>query len=307
MEIDELASQLKAHESASQARYENLSKQIHIEKEETKMGASEAINFFSAPDAGGGASAMIPAVMAATMGNNRDGIGAGLGMGVVGGILGGLLFGGNRFGNRDGGDCGRDSACLNGTDGMAIMGAIGGVKDTVGMTTMNITTQLSEGFATQNINTLQQSIMLGNILSSNQLMTTQAINAVNQNVSDQGCRTREAVAMDGNSTRALIVQLNTDNLNRLLTVADLDRRDERNHARSREVEVNVTQSVNQNQIQAQFQQQQQQIVSTLGFLCNEIAQVKQVARATNENVIVGNTGATTTGAQTASPTNVNTR
>lgn len=116
-----------------------------------------------------------------------------------------------------------------------------------------------------------------------------------------------AITLDGTATRALINSLNTDNLNRLLTVADLDRRDEVNRGRSREVEVNVAQTVNQNQLQLQAQQQQQQIVSTLGFLCNEIAQVRQIARATNENVIVGNTGATTTGAQTASPTNVNTR
>lgn len=305
MEIDELATRLKAHEVKDDVREEKLTERL--DKEETKMGASEAINFFSAPDAGGGAGAMVPALMAATMGNRGDNFGGGLGAGVIGGVLGGLLFGGNGFNNRrDGGDCGRDSACLNGTDGMALMGAIGNVKDTVGMSTMNITTQLAEGFSTQNINTLQQSIMLGNIASSNQLMTHQAINLVNQNVSDQGCRTREAVFTDGAATRGLIVQLNNDNLNRLLTVADLDRRDERTHARQREVEVTVTQTVNQNQLQLQAQQQQQQIASTLGFLCNQLAAVHQEARATNANIIAGNTGAVTTGAQTstASPTNV---
>lgn len=280
-------------------------------KEGNKMG--EAVNVFTPADGGGGMAAAIPAIMAAGMGNRSDGFGgSGLGAGLIGGLLGGVLFGGGLgggFGRRDGygGDCGRDSACLNGTDGMAIMGAVGSVKDSVSMSTMSLTNAIMEGFAMQSTNTLQQTIMLGNIASSNQLMTSQALNAVNQNVSDQGCRTREAVNADGTATRALIVQLNTDNLNRLLTVADLDRRDEANRGRSREVEVNVTQNVNQQQLQLQAQQQQQQIVNTLGFLCNELANVKQYARATNENVIVGNAGATTTGAQTATPTNVNTR
>lgn len=239
--------------------------------------------------------------------------GDGFGGGGLGALLAVALLGGRGFGGFGGfgggvvdGGCKRE-ACLDGTDGMAIMGAIGGVKDTVGMSTMNITTQLSEGFAAGTTNTLQLGIMLGNQAATNQAMTVAAIGNVNQNVSDQGCATRTAIMADGTATRLLITQLNTDNLNRLLTVADLDRRDECNRSRSREVEVNVTQNVNQQQVQLQQQQQQQAIVSTLGFLCNEIAQVKQVARATNENVIVGNTGAVATGPQTANPTNVNTK
>lgn len=57
---------------------------------------------------------------------------------------------------------------------------------------------------------------------------------------------------------------------------------------------------NQNQNQMQFQQQAQ----VLSGLAHLLADVNQVARATNSNVIVGNTGATTTGTQTANPTNV---
>jgi len=76
----------------------------------------------------------------------------------------------------------------------------------------------------------------------------------------------------------------------------------RGRSHARETEINVSQTVNQ----AQAQQQQQQILeSRFGRLEHLISCVHQEARATNSNVIAGNTGAVTTGAQTANPTNVN--
>lgn len=72
--------------------------------------------------------------------------------------------------------------------------------------------------------------------------------------------------------------------------------------RSRETEVNVTQTVTQNQAQLQFQTQQQQQLSTI---MAALAGLTQIAHATNSNIIAGNTGAVTTAAQTASPTNIN--
>lgn len=62
--------------------------------------------------------------------------------------------------------------------------------------------------------------------------------------------------------------------------------------------VEITMNNNQNQLQFQ---QQSQVLNGLAHLLSDVA---QVARATNSNVIVGNTGATTTGTQTANPTNV---
>lgn len=55
--------------------------------------------------------------------------------------------------------------------------------------------------------------------------------------------------------------------------------------------------------QAQAQQQQQAIL--LGNIWERLNGM-QNAIATNSNLIVGNTGATTTGAQTANPVNVRT-
>jgi len=94
-------------------------------------------------------------------------------------------------------------------------------------------------------------------------------------------------------------------LNQKLTVAQLDglelrQRNDRDRERH-SVEITMTNNQNQLQLQAQAQAQANAVNSLLGCVHQLAA---QVARATNSNVIVGNTGASTTGAQTANPTNV---
>lgn len=293
---------LPEHEARSEMRYENLMAKIDNSKGNNMATGTgtDAVNIFATPDGGGGMAAAIPAILAASMGNRPD-MGSGLGAGLIGGLLGGLVFGGGRgpFGRDD--SLGGIPAAAAGD--LALMAAIGNLKDTINTATIGVTAQLSEGFATTTTNTLQQTQLLTAQASVNQLMAIQALNTVNQNVSEQGSNTRATVTADGAATRALIAQLNTDNLNRLLTVADLDRRDEVSRGRSREVEVNVAQTVNQVQAQAQQQQQQQQITGLLTHLCGVVGTL-QNAVATNSNLIVGNSGATTTGAQTANPVNV---
>lgn len=259
------------------------------------------------------------------LGGSGAGVGAamggGLGAGLLGGVLGGALLGGRGlFG-------GPAVAAAAVTDGAAIeLGTARVAFDAAAMTTLNaisaaipaaaasvsdkVTTgqmqlmgQIGDGFANQSTNLLTQTQMLGAQAALNQLMSQQALAGINQNVSQQGSDTRTTVTADGAMTRALITQLNTDNLNRLLTVADLDRRDEAHRGRSREVEVNVSQVVNQAQAQAQAQQQQQQQTILLNHLFAQFGTL-QNAVATNSNLIIGNTGATTTGPQTANPVNV---
>lgn len=242
--------------------------------------------------------------MADTILTGNDGMGSGLGAGLIGGLLGGVLFGNNGLGNnRFGRDDSLGGIPAAAAGDLALMAAIGNLKDTINAAQTGVTAQLSEGFAQTNTNTLQQTQLLTAQASINQLMAIQALNSVNQNVSDQGSRGRETTVADGTVTRTLINQLNTDNLNRLLTVADLDRRDEANRGRQREVEVNVTQTVAQNQLQLQAQQQQQQQGVLLSNICHLLGGL-QNAVATNSNLIIGNTGASTTGAQTANPVNV---
>lgn len=112
----------------------------------------------------------------------------------------------------------------------------------------------------------------------------------------------QAISADGEKTRALITSFENANIQRLLG----ERQDEINELRAEGrrrddrhgIEINMVN--NQNQQQLQFQQQQQMISNLHGRLC----EVDQIARATNQQLIIGNTGVTTGGAQTSNPTNV---
>ena len=100
-----------------------------------------------------------------------------------------------------------------------------------------------------------------------------------------------AVTADGTATRSLINQLNTDNLNRLLTVADLDRRDEVNRGRIRENEITINNSATAIAAQAQGQQQQQQQLQFLAQLTAEVRNLCgdiQAVRQTQSQVVFGN-------------------
>lgn len=141
-------------------------------------------------------------------------------------------------------------------------------------------------------------------------------NSINVNVLTQGSATREAINAMGvanltataNSTKEILAAINDTNmanLQRQLAVAENALLETRAESRARGTEVTVTQTVNQNQLQLQAQQQQQQLVNTVTGLCHLVGNL-QSAVATNSNMIIGNAGATTTGAQTANPINVRT-
>jgi hypothetical protein len=153
--------------------------------------------------------------------------------------------------------------------------------------------------ARENINLqvrgVQDSVVTGTLLNSQNFgaLSTQA--AVNAGV------LAAAIISDGDRTRALINQNYIETLNRQLATAQnevIELRGDRNSiSRHHETEVRVNQNVNQQQ-----QQQQQQV--QLGAILGRLEGLVQVAHATNQNVIAGNTGAVQTGAQTANPTNV---
>lgn len=150
-------------------------------------------------------------------------------------------------------------------------------------------------------------------------------NNINMNVLTSAASTKEAVTAFGManltatkdaqyanalglaaSTKEILAALNdqnTANLQRQLTVAESALLETRLTGRQREAEITVTQTVNQNQAQAQAQQQQQQQVILLNNLCNLMGGL-QNAVATNSNLVIGNSGAVATGAQTANPVNV---
>jgi hypothetical protein len=238
----------------------------------------------------------------------RGGYGLGLGGGSDGGggVLLGLLLGRGLLGenNRD-----RDRDCVTQSDlnGKAIGDLKGEIKDAE--STLQLALAGNQAAITQLVASVGNQIQNGQtaqlLQTCNQTATlSAAIAAVDTNVDRQACDIKSAIHADGEATRALITSNQIAELNQRLTVAQLENAENRAINREQSNSHNVTTTVNTNQQQAQLQTQE------LRFTLNQLLGVvgglsSQVARATNSNVIVGNTGASTTGAQTASPTNVN--
>jgi hypothetical protein len=138
--------------------------------------------------------------------------------------------------------------------------------------------------------------------------TLQNFGALSLQTCQQTATLSDSIRNDGDRTRSLIVAQYEANLQRLLTTAQneiIELRGDRNMREAhRGTEISVSQNVSQSTAQAQQQQQQQQQFAILSQIAASLSGLTQIAHATNQNVIAGNTGAVTTGAQTASPVNV---
>lgn len=292
------------------------------------------VNVFTPAAGMDGAAAMLPAVMAGMSNHGATGgaIGGGLGAGLVGGLLGGLLFGRGGVGFNGG----MGEGCVTPTqlatsvnsviDNSNITATLEGIADIKAAVPLaesqvqlalagaqadinaNINSSLQVAIGGQaNINKNINDAIASSLASQNSInmnvMTSSA--AVLAGIQNSKFELAQVVRDDGDKTRALLIEQNTTTLNRQLAVAESALLEERTRGRSRETEINVTQTVNQNQLQLQAQAQQQQQLILLSQIASGLANVAQVAHATNSNVIAGNTGAVTTGTQTANPVNVN--
>lgn len=137
-------------------------------------------------------------------------------------------------------------------------------------------------------------------------LTGRDLAAVNQNVSAQGCQTRETVEA---AKTEILSALSQNEIDRLRHERDRAERQVEVNALRSQVEITNTNTASnaQAQGQAQFQLQFQDINNQLRRVCDALVNVHQEQRSTNANIIAGNTGAVTTGAQTSTPTNVNAR
>lgn len=277
------------------------------------MGTAAVIAALGNRNEGGGAAAMLPALLA---GRGHDGLGmGGFGAGLVGGVLGGLLFGGRRgglFGGDEGGGGGGAETRIDSTIvGTAVLTKLGSIEAAIPLASAQ----------TENV-ILQQTNQITNLASQAQLANAagfasvkdsvqnvgaalaQALCNVNQNISAQGCQTREAIAA---STTAILQKIDANTIDDLRARADRAERSVEVNALRSTVEINNTATATSQQAQGQFQVQAQfqDLNNRIGRLVDLVSIVHQEARATNNNVIAGNTGAVTTGAQTANPTNVN--
>lgn len=245
-------------------------------------------------------------------GYGYGGLGGFGGLGLVG-LIGLNSFLGNQWGNNWGNGFG-------GPFGAAAVGAGTTVaeqnlselrKDVQGVNTTveALGNELQGALATQNLNQAGEFRNLDNRLCDSEkttmqgffavqtqaLMNTQAIKdqltAQGQVIAQNFCEVKEAIHADGDATRALINQIEMQNLREALEL-------ERRGRQFREVEINVNQTnqQTQTQLQAQLQSQTQFFANALNMLGD------QINRQTNSMI---NLGTMTGNAQTA--TNANTK
>lgn len=247
----------------------------------------------------GGLAAMLPALMGRPHHDGGFGMG-GFGAGLVGGLLGGALFGGGRRGGifGGGGDCDNNGAETRIGDqaaSLAILSKLGNIEAGIPLAAANTESVILQ--QTNQINTLASAAQLANsngfagtkdVVQNLGLLLSQAICGINQNVSAQGCSTREAVQNDGDKTRALLVARFSQEDATAITSLNAELVELRNENRSRanhdELRLQITNNNTAVAAQAQGQQQQQQqqqfqllaaLVPTVHALIGDIQAVKQ--------------------------------
>lgn len=234
------------------------------------------------------------AALIAALGNRNDGMGANAllpalmaGGGGLGGqnalwpiILLALLGRGGRGGLFGGGgdeccDGGAETRLQSNADTLAILNGINGAKDatTDGFATTGLA--LSQGFA--NVKDAVQSLAL---------FQTGQLNTINQNVSEQGCKTRELVQA---GTTQVLQRMDDLRIRELEARAErAERAIEVNSLRSQvEITNTNTATATQAQGQQQTQLQFQDINHRIGRLCDAIAVVgNQIQRVKSDQDIV---------------------
>lgn len=245
-----------------------------------------------------------------SVGGGFGGFGGG-GFGGGGGLVAGLVLGSLlRRDGRD--DCGPGGNGVDTLTSVAILQKLGDVQAAVPASTaaienstLNQTIGLNNSLSSLALGLCQGFSNLKDSVQASAALNLAATQNVNQTVLSTTCEIKGVVHTEGELTRALINNLNTENLNRIITTQAAALIELRGDAHRASDNHSINISMAQNQAQAQLQAQAQNNV--LEKLVHLIADTNQVARATaaNANFIIGNAGATTTGAQTATASPVN--
>jgi len=241
--------------------------------------------------------------------------GAADGLGGGGGILGLVAL--LALLNRNGlGGLGGDGAGVSGLnnlqgsiDSNAIMQQLSDIKASVPFNEAQVQLALAQAVSQLNAQATANTHALGGQVGSLSLQNVtlangieRAVAAVDTNVDRSASVINQNILASENRLTTLITDNKIEDLQRQLTVAELRNTEERHrHDRERD-RISIETTVNQNQMQSQLQQQQQQ--NRLDQLLGLVLDNTQIARATNQQLIIGNTGAVAGGPQNANPTNV---
>lgn len=310
---------LPEHEARSQERYQRLCDEI---KAVAKTFSEDAMGMDNLTDkinvnvggegGGGGNAAMIAALL---NGRNQDS-----NLGPLMAAMGGGGFGGNSMwpilllallGRRgfDGFGGGGDGGCGGTPDRAALLQTLlegqSNLRAEVPTTALETQNAIQQALAALGLGTQQGFANVKDAVQNGIAFLDRDVQGVNQNVSSQGCQTREAVANDGDKTRALLVaRFQQEDATRIaeLNAEVVELRNEgRRRADHDELRIQVTNqntaTNTQSQAQAQFQVQSQfdrlfGAISVLG------AQVQRV-RADQDIVNLGTMVASGTQATTS--------
>jgi hypothetical protein len=242
---------------------------------------------------------MTPALIAALSGHDRHRGDDGFGFGGGGGILGllailGLLRGRGGLG---GGDCDDNGTVERPVFNAAVLSKLGSIEGAIPTAALETQNQICESVSSLALGTQQGFANVKDSVQGLALYLANQLNAINTNVSDQGCRTRDTVQT---TSTAILSRIDGNRIAEL--EAQIARMHSHDHARDSEIRISQTVNTNQQQaqVQAQLQSQFDQLFRRLGNI--EFEQ-NQIAKNTNANLIIGSTGVAT-GAQSANPVNV---
>lgn len=335
MDFNTVLERLAQHEAKAQERYDSLvAKQEelgekvkkyykkHEEREERKTEEKEEkmegiatdkviVNAGGGGEGGGGMAALVAALgnrnqgdntaaLIAALGNRNggnDGFGSGGGLGLIALLA---LLGRRGFGDGDGGHHHGDgltpaSAALI----QSIMNGVNGIAADVPKVALE-----SQAAIQQSLGQLALGVSQGLANVKDSVQATSTVNLVA--TKDVGTQVQvgnlaivQAISNDGEKTRALIVANQVADLQRQLTVAETNAREEHSRRHSEGIEFRVSQTVNQAQAQAQQQSQLSNLFSALNHLANDVQFVKQGQTIFNSGTMAAS------GTQAAANTRVN--
>lgn len=329
----ELVKMIQAHEKHSQERYEHLMEKVeHIHQdvyaykgEDKIMGeginTDKVIVNAGGSDGGGGmqAAALVAALgqrnqggdnaaLIAALGGRNQGFGGGDGFGMGlggGGLLGGLLFGALLGGRRGGVLGGGGDDCCDNHGGVSpaqaalfqtLMEGQSDLRAAVPTAALETTNAIQNSIAQLALGTQQGFANTKDAVQALALFQTGQLNAINQNVSDQGCKTREIVQA---GTTAVLERISRFEIDELRHDRDRHERQVEVNALRSQVEITNTNTATNAQAQGQFQTQLQfqdlnrkfdQMCGLVQVIGNQVVASRQAQDIVNLGTMVASGG-----------------
>lgn len=246
-------------------------------------------------DGSAGMNAILPALMAGggLGGNQMNNLWPIILLALLGGRGGhGGLFGG---GGGDGCCDGAGSDAINQLTLNQVLGKLGTLEGIVPNTALETQNAIQQALASLALGTQQGFAGVKDSVQATLLSLSQSVNGVNQNVSAQGCATRERVDSDGDKTRALLVaRFQQEDATKIAEqnarIVALETRcdNDRRHAESNLVITNTNTAIaqqQQQQKQSEEDRRHRELLNALNII--NVGNQVQLARNVNDTINFG--------------------